>query len=143
MMADASLVIRKLMLIGADREEIRKLGQRPLDEFLGDLQAQVLAERYLERVIGRMIDINYHLITSGGDPPPKDYYDSFVKLGALGVLPHDVARDLASSTGLRNRIAHEYDEIDYTRVHEGLVAAATRIPLYMRQVQARLNQPGN
>lgn len=142
-MLDVPLVVRKLTLISADLEEIRKLGERPLDDYLGDLHAQVLAERYLERVIGRMVDINYHLITAGGAPPPKDYYESFIKLGVLGILEPALARELAASTGLRNRIAHEYDDIDHARVHEGLKAAVKDIPHYLRLVQANLDSLGD
>jgi uncharacterized protein YutE (UPF0331/DUF86 family) len=128
-----------MALIGTDLEEIARLGERPLEDYLRDLHAQVRAERYLERVIGRMIDINFHLITSGGNPPPKDYYESFIRLGTMGILPPELARALAASTGLRNRIAHEYEDLDHARVHEGLGSAARDVPAYLRQVQAFLD----
>lgn len=139
MITDPRLVVRKMALIGTDLEEIARLGERPLEEYLRDLHAQVRAERYLERVIGRMIDINFHLITSGGNPPPKDYYESFTKLGTLGLLSPELARELAASTGLRNRIAHEYEDLDHTRVHEGLRSAARDVSAYLRDVQAFLD----
>ena len=139
MTTDTRLVVRKMALIGGDLEEIAKLGERPLEEYLGDLYAQVRAERYLERIIGRMIDINFHLITSGGNPPPKDYYDSFIRLGTLGIVPPDLARALAASTGVRNRIAHEYEDLDHAKVHEGLRSAARDVPRYLRHVQALLD----
>ena len=141
-MIEAPLVVRKMALISADLKEIVELGGRPLEDHLGDLHAQALAERYLERVIGRMVDINYHLITAGGDRPPKDYYDSFIKLGTIRVLPPELARELAASTGLRNRIAHEYDDIDHAKVHEGLRAAARDVPQYLRHVQSHLESLG-
>jgi len=56
---DHELVTRKMVLIGGDLQEITRLADMPLQEYLGDLRAEVLAERYLERVIGRMIDINF------------------------------------------------------------------------------------
>lgn len=136
---DADLVVRKMALIAADLAEVGKLAGTTLEVFLAEPHPQVLAERYLERMIGRMIDINYHLITNAGEPPPKDYYESFTKLGALGILPADLARELAPSTGLRNRIAHEYDEIDPAKVHAGLAAAVRDVPRYLRHVQARLD----
>jgi uncharacterized protein YutE (UPF0331/DUF86 family) len=51
----------------------------------------------------------------------------------MGILPPELARALAASTGLRNRIAHEYEDLDHARVHEGLESA------YLRQVQAFLD----
>jgi uncharacterized protein YutE (UPF0331/DUF86 family) len=143
-MIDPALVIRKITLIGPDLAEIARLAQKSIDDYLTDPYAEVLAERYLERVIGRMIDINFHLITEAGHPPPSDYYQSFVRLGELGILPREVATALASSTGLRNRIAHEYDAIDPAKVHDGLQSAARDIPEYLRRVQDYLKSlPGS
>ncbi len=63
-MIDPALVIRKITLISTDLKEIIKLSKKTQQEYLADPYSEVLAERYLERVIGRMIDINFHLITS-------------------------------------------------------------------------------
>ena len=52
---------------------------------------ETLAERYLERMIGRMIDVNYHLLTESGEAPPRDYFDSFTALSRIGALPPDFA----------------------------------------------------
>jgi uncharacterized protein YutE (UPF0331/DUF86 family) len=59
-------------------------------------ELQGLAERYLERIIGRMIDINYHVLTESGQPPPPDYYPSFT---ALATIPEYLKR-LAAHVGL-------------------------------------------
>ena len=80
--------------------------------------------------------------SAGGDHPPKDYYDSFIKLGTIRILPQELARALAASTGLRNRIAHEYDDIDHAKVHEGLRAATRDVPQYLRHVQSYLDSLG-
>ncbi len=42
------------------------------EQYLGDSINEALAERYLERAIGRMIDVNFHLVTESGHAPPKD-----------------------------------------------------------------------
>ena len=94
-----------------------------------------IAERYLERAIGRMIDINFHLITGLDHAPPKDYHESFVILGTLGILTADLAREMARAAGLRNRIVHEYDDIDPERVHEALPIAVRQIPVYLDHIQ--------
>ena len=97
--------------------------------------ALITGERLLERMIGRMIDINFHLIVETGHPPPSDYYESYVRLGTLQVLPPDFARRLAPCAGLQNRIVHEYDEIDAAKVYEALHAAVKDIPEYLRHIQ--------
>ena len=137
-MIDKELLTRKIALISSDLKQIIRLAGTPLSEYLMDPHAEILAERYLERVIGRMIDINYHVITESGEAPPRDYYESFLKMGALGILPLDLVLQMASCAGLRNRIVHEYDEIDPVRIHEGLQAAARDIPLYLYHIELRM-----
>lgn len=140
-MIDKELLTRKMALISSDLKQIIRLAGMPLSEYLMDPHAEILAERYLERVVGRMIDINYHMITESGEAPPRDYYESFLKMSALGILPLDLVRQMASCAGLRNRIVHEYDEIDPVRIHEGLQAAARDIPQYLNHIELRL--PGD
>jgi uncharacterized protein YutE (UPF0331/DUF86 family) len=78
---DPALVTRKLLLVAADLDALRPVADRGEVAYLGNPVEQAFVERYLERLIGRMIDMNYHLITGAGQPPPSDYYVSFVRLG--------------------------------------------------------------
>lgn len=138
-MIDTDLVVRKMNLISADLKEILRLSHMSADEFLKDRYAGVLAERFLERLIGRMIDINFHVITETGNPPPRDYYESFLNLGTLGILPVELAKQMAGCTGLRNRIAHEYNDLDSSKVHEALGAAARDIPVYLQRIHSHIS----
>jgi uncharacterized protein YutE (UPF0331/DUF86 family) len=130
-MIDAAFVTRKLTLILQDFSPLSELAEKSEPEYLANPVNEVLAERYLERMIGRMIDINFHLITELGHAPPKDYYESFTTLGRLGILPGEFAREIAVSAGLRNRIVHEYDDLDPKRVHDALQVAARHFPIYL------------
>lgn len=133
-MIDSELVTRKIALITADLSELRAIAGKSFDEYVASPHDELVVERLLERVIGRMIDINYHLITETGHHPPNDYYESFVRLGGLQVLPSDFARRMAACAGLRNRIVHEYDEIDPRKVYEALQVAVQDIPDYLRYI---------
>jgi uncharacterized protein YutE (UPF0331/DUF86 family) len=137
-MIDPELMTRKMVLITADLKAIETLARRPLEDYIASSTDEVLVERYLERIIGRMIDINYHLMTEAGHPPPRDYFDSFTHLARIGVLPPAFATQIAASAGLRNRLVHEYDEIDPERVYEGLQAAVRDVPEYLRHIERYL-----
>ena len=141
-MVDRELVIRKVTLILGDLRAIGPIAGKGRDDYLASPTDEVLIERYLERMIGRIIDINYHLITEAGHPPPRDYFESFTALTKLGVLPPPFAARIAACAGLRNRIVHEYDEIDPARVWEGLQAAVRDIPEYLRRVDEYLRTLG-
>jgi len=139
-MIDRDLITRKLALIAADLKALAPLAAKSVDEYLRSKIDEVLVERYLERIVGRMIDVNYHLLTESGHPPPTDYYQSFTQLSKLGVLPAAFAAQIAACAGLRNRLVHEYDDIDAERVHEAAAAAVRDIPEYAKHVQRFLKQ---
>lgn len=133
-MIDRELVTRKIVLISGDLEELRKLASSGVESYLADPYKEILAERFLERMVSRMIDINYHIITGSEKPPPKDYYDSFTELGKMGILDPKFAARIASSAGLRNRIVHEYDDIDPVKVFEAIQSALADLPIYLKAV---------
>ncbi len=135
-MIDADLVTRKLALVGQDLRALAPLAALRQEAFLDGPTSQALAERYLERAIGRMIDVNYHLITELGGAPPKDYFESFIRLADYAVLDASFARRIAVCAGLRNRIAHEYDDIDPVKLHEALQDAARDLPVYIKHITA-------
>ncbi len=134
-MIDRELITRKMSLILEDVAAMTKLSRLSRAQYLDNSINEALAERYLERAIGRMIDINFHLITESGHAPPKDYHESFIRLGTLGVMTSDLAKETATAAGLRNRIVHEYDDIDPELVHEALPVAVRRIPMYLDHIQ--------
>lgn len=142
-MIDRELVTRKMVLIAQDLPAVEALAAKPREDYLANPTDEVLAERYLERMIGRMIDVNFHLLTESGQPPPRDYHQSFVNLGRLGALDPDFARRVAAAAGLRNRLVHEYDELDPVKIHEALAGAAADVTEYLDQVRRFLGRsPG-
>jgi hypothetical protein len=58
MTADDPLVTRKLALIAADMTSVEQLLVRGREAYLSDRVAQAAAERHIQRVIGRMIDVS-------------------------------------------------------------------------------------
>ena len=139
-MTDPELINRKMVLIGKDLEDLGGIARLSEKEYLADRRNEVLAERYLERIIGRMIDINFHLLIESGQAPPPDYYQSFLRLADMDVFDRGFAERIARAAGLRNRIAHEYDELDPALVHRALSSAINDIPEYMRAVESFISR---
>jgi uncharacterized protein YutE (UPF0331/DUF86 family) len=130
---DAAIVRRKLGHIMTALDALRPLARLRADEYRARLYERKAAERLLQEAIEGALDINAHLIAELGREVPEDYYGGFIKLGDLGILTPDLARSLAPSAGLRNRLVHEYDTIDDAKV---LGAIATTLELYPRYIQA-------
>ena len=128
-----------MLLIAQDLDAVAPFETKPLSAFLDNRFDQAVVERMLERMIGRMIDVNYHLITEGGQPPPSDYHASFLKLGELGIVDPEFARRIARCAGLRNRLASRVPRrsilVEY---FESLQAARDDIVAYVRSVETYL-----
>jgi uncharacterized protein YutE (UPF0331/DUF86 family) len=134
MTIDPQLVTRKLLLIAADLAALEAIGDRGADAYLQNWIDQAVVERYLERVVGRMIDVNYHVIMASGHPPPADYHASIVRLAEIGVLDPCLAKRIARSAGLRNRLVHDYEGLDHAKVFAALVDALADVPQYLDRI---------
>ncbi|HLB37644.1 MAG TPA: DUF86 domain-containing protein [Gemmatimonadales bacterium] len=135
---DKVLVRRKCALILDDLKDVERLSRVTRAAFLVGRDNQLIAERLLERIISRMIDINYHIVTQRDGVPPRDFYQSFTKLAELGVLSPPLANALAPAAGLRNRLAHEYNEIDQAKIYEALGDVLSQAPRFLEAVEAAL-----
>ena len=109
---ETEVVRRKLSVIVDNLQALKPVAKMDLATYVSDLFRRKGTERLLQELIEAAIDINMHIITGLGGGVPDDYFDSFLKLGETGVLTPDLARDLAPSAGLRNRLVHEYDRLD-------------------------------
>ena len=136
---DKQIISRKITLINNDLKSLKVLSKLSLKTYLSKADYEALAERYLERVIGRMIDINYHVLSEKENKIPTDFYNSFIALGKKKYLPLKLAEVMANSAGLRNRLAHEYDEIDAKKVYEAIEFCLKDVPKYLKNIVKALN----
>lgn len=136
---DKKFINRKISFIRKDLKSLLFLDKVSLKTFLLKSDYEALAERYLERIVGRMIDINYHILAEKEGYIPADYYNSFIELGKKGYLPMKFAETIADSAGLRNRLAHEYDEIDEKKIYQAAKSCLKDVPRYLKHITKSLN----
>lgn len=129
------LVRKKLKGILFDLKELKMLDENPELDFAGDEKSMTLAERRVERIINRAIDINLHLIRSANHPPSEDYTKSFTDLAKLKVLPAKLADSLAPSAGFRNLLIHEYDDVKISPFESAISNTLKYFPDYVKSVE--------
>ncbi|MEE8590924.1 MAG: DUF86 domain-containing protein [Spirochaetia bacterium] len=129
------IVERKISLILQDLEQLQEMAKLDLPEYLADFRNEILAERYLERIIGRVIDINFHIVAEQTLSAPADYYSSFTQLVKLNILDVDSVARYAKLAGLRNRLAHEYNGIDEKMIYKALKDLVADLPRYIEAIK--------
>ena len=128
---DIQIITRKAKFIQEDLNRLSQYSHISLAAYLKDYDTQLKVERLLEKIVGRVIDINYHLLKTKHQFIPIDYFDSFLDLANYQEIPRDLANQLAPAAGLRNALAHEYDYLDPQKVHAAISLALTQIPQYL------------
>jgi len=139
---DGALVRRKLASITRDLSDLERVRDLSLAEYREDRFRKKAVERLLQEAIEAAVDANLHLLRAAGHPAPSDYFASFVALGRAGVVSGELAESLAPAAGLRNRLVHEYDEIDDRKVLEAVGRAIRDLSAYVEAVESHLEREG-
>ena len=131
---EQDVVHRKLRIIQQALLELERVRGLSLVEYRADLWRRKAVERFLQEAIEAASDTAAHLLVSAGRPAPVDYFTGYLDLASLGVLTPELARALAPSAGLRNRLVHEYDDLDDALVHASVLRALDLLPQFVKGV---------
>jgi len=113
---------------------LRLFDSLTFNEYLDNFDQQLIAERLLQLLIELASDINSYLLVEIYQVTPQTYFDSFVEAGNNGIINPVLATELAPASGLRNRLVHQYEEINSRIVFESISDALRQFPLYIREI---------
>jgi uncharacterized protein YutE (UPF0331/DUF86 family) len=91
-------------------------------------------ERIIELLVITASDVIFHLISAGGEPMPGSYRAAFLRAGEIGIISTDLSKSLALGAGLRNILAHEYEEIDYRLIHKSIPVAIRDFTAFIKEL---------
>jgi uncharacterized protein YutE (UPF0331/DUF86 family) len=135
---DRDILRSKIAIMVRNLKALEEISERTAEEYERDLFLRKATERLLQELIEAAIDINTHVIVQSGGLVPDSYYEGFLELGTLKIIPTNLAAALAPSAGLRNRLVHEYDRIDDSIVRAAAAEAATLYTDYVRAIQQHI-----
>ncbi|MGH7623285.1 MAG: type VII toxin-antitoxin system HepT family RNase toxin, partial [Gemmatimonadaceae bacterium] len=137
---ERAIVERKLARIVENISRLRSFETLTVDAYVADWTRQKAIERVLQETIESAIDINHHLLAGlSSERAPFAHHDSFLALGRAGAIPPELATALAPAAGLRNRLVHEYDEIDDNLVLAGMRSAIDLVQRYVAAIEGFLD----
>ena len=132
---EKEIIRKKLAIIVENLKALHPIKDISSEEYLKDIYKRKATERLLQELIEAAIDINTHIIVQTGSIAPEDYYESFIKLGEMKIISVDLAKKLAPSAGLRNRLVHEYDLLDHSLVLEAVGMADELYSEYIKEIE--------
>lgn len=94
---EKEIVRKKLSVIIECLRALEPIKGLDVDEYVKDIYKRKATERLLQELIEAAIDINAHVMVEGGRAAPDDYFQSFTGLGEMGVLPSELATELAGT----------------------------------------------
>lgn len=111
---------RRLSELSERLQRLEPLRTKKRSEFEADPYLRDIVERNLEVAAQSCIDICHRVIILENARRPVDYYEAFIILSEIGVLPVDFARKIAPLAGFRNILVHEYLGVDWDHVYRNL-----------------------
>ena len=143
-MVKKDIVIRKLTKLKGYLQELSTYKSISWEEYIEAFQNQRTVERLIQLVVDIAVDINTHMLVDEGYAPPSDAYNSFLEASSkLGLFPESFAQSIAPSTGERNIIVHEYEQIDDVIIYSSIGETLSFYEDYIKHVSTYLNQLPN
>ena len=119
-MSDHDRICAKLEKLQNYYTELKSLSSISLDEYLRNQVYRRAVERTLQLIVESATDINNMLLKMLGQKGAVDYFNSFINMAEQNIIPMEFALKIAPSTGLRNILVHEYEEIDDKVVYNSI-----------------------
>ncbi|NSW92054.1 MAG: DUF86 domain-containing protein [Firmicutes bacterium] len=111
-MSNFEVIVEKLIKLREYIEQLKKIKPDSYEQYISEITVKYAIERIIQLIVDIALDINNILLAYNNRPPAPDYYNSFIDVSECGVFDSVFAVSIAPSTGLRNRLVHEYEKIN-------------------------------
>lgn len=117
-MVDKTILASKIASTQDAVARIRAVLPLDVEQFSADRTTREVVILNLFVAIQGCLSLAAHWLADEGLDVPRSYAEMFTRLHERKVIPHELAKRLASAAGLRNLVAHQYGILDWARVHE-------------------------
>jgi len=116
-MVNQEIITRFLGLLRQYAGELKNEQHATWEEFSQDTKNKRFVERTLQMCIEVCLDIGNHIISDEGWKEAETNRDIFLRLKEKEVVSDDLLNRLLQMAGFRNRIIHDYAEIEPEMVY--------------------------
>lgn len=133
-MVDREIVMAKIDGIKRHLNRLKGISKLKEHIFLDSLDAQDIAVFNLQMAIQKCVDIGNHFYSEWDIGAPSSYSDVFDELRRRKVVTRGMTEKLIRMVGLRNRIAHEYENIDHRKIYSFIKKDLCDFDLFLKQI---------
>jgi uncharacterized protein YutE (UPF0331/DUF86 family) len=117
-MVNLSLIRKKLSQIEEHIRRIKNLPQLNYEEFIKNTVVQDVFLFNITQAIQKCVDIALHIVSDEGWGIPSTQREAFEILYEKGIISQEWLNRLTKMIGFRNRIIHEYEQLDLKIIYE-------------------------
>ena len=136
---DSAIVERKLDFIRKALKDVKEIVENGKDAYLKDHRTQLVMERLIERIVEPAVDLSNHILRKQFSEVAPTYREAFLHLSKHGILANELSKQLAPFAGLRNLIAHQYEEIDHEKVFHAAEESLSVFVEFIGSIEFYLN----
>lgn len=133
-MSGIETIIEKLIRMNGYINQLKKIKPHSYKNYLDDVTTRYAIERLMQLIVDLSLDINNILLAYNKKPSASDFFNSFIDIAQAGVLKEDFAVSIAPSTGLRNRLVHDYEAVNNEIVYNSIDKMITMYTAYMAEI---------
>jgi len=111
---------------------------KSITDLLNDLTLRGAVERYLYLAVQATIDLAEAIISYKELRRPSTFSESFEILNEHNIISKEVKTNMLQMAGFRNRLAHDYGDINYNVIHDVLINRLTDIESFLEEISKKL-----
>ena len=111
-MLDKTFISNKMRMLSENVNILEQILKDDNENIKTDILKLPAVERYFQRVVDLMVDINTHIINEGDFGTVDDLQSTFKLLGDSNVLEEFFAQKVSPIVGVRNMLVHRYEKLD-------------------------------
>ncbi|MEI7621911.1 MAG: DUF86 domain-containing protein [Candidatus Moraniibacteriota bacterium] len=139
-MLNKELVKRKINKMEVYIEELQTILAFQAHEILADYTKLRTVERNFQLMVDTIVDINTHIISQKDLRAPEDATDTFFILEKAEILPSEFVTRFSPVAGLRNKIVHDYEDIDTEKLINDIKSGVSQFGEYVLHIDNFMNK---
>ncbi len=134
-MIDRELLLRKLDAVKHHAARLAQKLPASADVLSADEDLRDILSNNLCQAVQGAFDVAAHIISHIGAKVPDTYAEGFELLAGNHVIEADLARNLIMASGLRNRLQHQYQTVDWGIVHASITGGLGDFDAFIKAIR--------